>query len=260
MVVCTFPDNFSRNSCICINVETYPAAIIWSNGASKSMKQYYDTASAPLGHGPRKSNEERYLRLQNIRCLQIILHFLLDELHWILVRNVPLLQYVLCPSRYRHFYWSLLRTEESSPAKCLSSAVNCQTKERILNHVNFPIYGLAKLEESLTHQKLPKAFKFVSQSQPHKVEVSLPRFKLTQQFQGQRGSMCLMLFIRHLWKLMRKALRLLLQQVWLWWPKWHWWWIPSLLLITHFFLWFAIRSQMQFCSWAACWSHHQALS
>ena len=35
------------------------------------------------------------------------------------------------------------------------------------------IYGLAKLEESLTHEKLQKAFKFVSQSQPHKVEVSL---------------------------------------------------------------------------------------
>ena len=44
------------------------------------------------------------------------------------------------------------------------------------------IYGLAKLKESLIHEKLQKAFKFVSQSQPHKVEVSLPRFKLTQQF------------------------------------------------------------------------------
>lgn len=43
-------------------------------------------------------------------------------------------------------------------------------------------YGLAKLEESLTHEKLQKAFKSVSQSQPHTVEVSLPRFKLTQQF------------------------------------------------------------------------------
>ena len=42
--------------------------------------------------------------------------------------------------------------------------------------------GLAKLEESLTHEKLQEAFKFVSQSQPQKVEVSLPRFKLTQQF------------------------------------------------------------------------------
>ena len=41
------------------------------------------------------------------------------------------------------------------------------------------IYGLAKLEESLTPEKLQKAFKSVSQSQPHKVEVSLPRFKLT---------------------------------------------------------------------------------
>ena len=43
-------------------------------------------------------------------------------------------------------------------------------------------YGLAKLEESLTHEKLQKAFKFVAQSQPEKVAVSLPRFKLTQQF------------------------------------------------------------------------------
>ena len=68
--------------------------------------------------------------------------------------------------------------------------------------------------------------------------------------QGQRGSMCLMLFIRHLWKLMKKALRLLLQQVWLWWPPRDWWWIPSFVLITHFCLWFAIRSQMQFWSWA----------
>ena len=42
--------------------------------------------------------------------------------------------------------------------------------------------GLAKLEESLTHEKLQEVFKFVSQSQPQKVEVSLPRFKLTQQF------------------------------------------------------------------------------
>ena len=44
------------------------------------------------------------------------------------------------------------------------------------------IYGLAKLEESLTAEKLQKAFESISQSQPHKVEVSLPRFKLTQQF------------------------------------------------------------------------------
>ena len=44
------------------------------------------------------------------------------------------------------------------------------------------INGLAKLEESLTHEKLQKAFKSVSQSQPQEVQVSLPRFKLTQQF------------------------------------------------------------------------------
>ena len=43
-------------------------------------------------------------------------------------------------------------------------------------------YGLAKLEESLTPEKLQKAFKSVSQSQPQKLAVSLPRFKLTQQF------------------------------------------------------------------------------
>ncbi len=43
-------------------------------------------------------------------------------------------------------------------------------------------HGLAKLEEDLTHDKLQKALALVSQSHPHKVEVSLPRFKLTQQF------------------------------------------------------------------------------
>ena len=43
-------------------------------------------------------------------------------------------------------------------------------------------YGLAKLEESLSHDKLQKALTAVSQSRPHKVEVSLPKFKLTQQF------------------------------------------------------------------------------
>ena len=71
---------FEKLLLILINVESYPAAIIWSNGASKSMKQYY-TASAPLGHGPRKTNEERYSRLQKIRCLQITPLFWLDELH-----------------------------------------------------------------------------------------------------------------------------------------------------------------------------------
>ena len=44
------------------------------------------------------------------------------------------------------------------------------------------IHGLGKLEEDLTHDKLQKALALVSQSHPHKVEVSLPRFKLTQQF------------------------------------------------------------------------------
>ena len=43
-------------------------------------------------------------------------------------------------------------------------------------------HGLAKLEEGLTHDKLRKALQSVAQSHPHKVEVSLPRFKLTQQF------------------------------------------------------------------------------
>ena len=43
-------------------------------------------------------------------------------------------------------------------------------------------HGLAKLEEGVTHDKLHKAIESVSQSRPHKVEVSLPRFKLTQQF------------------------------------------------------------------------------
>ena len=43
-------------------------------------------------------------------------------------------------------------------------------------------HGLAKLEESITHDKLNKALESVSQSHPHKVEVSLPRFKLNQQF------------------------------------------------------------------------------
>ena len=43
-------------------------------------------------------------------------------------------------------------------------------------------HGLAKVEEGLTHDKLHKAIESVSQSRPHKVEVSLPRFKLTQQF------------------------------------------------------------------------------
>ena len=44
------------------------------------------------------------------------------------------------------------------------------------------IHGLGKLEEDLTHDKLQKALALVSQSHPHKVEVALPRFKLTQQF------------------------------------------------------------------------------
>lgn len=43
-------------------------------------------------------------------------------------------------------------------------------------------HGLSKLEESLTHDKLHTALERVSQSHPYKVEVSLPRFKLTQQF------------------------------------------------------------------------------
>ena len=43
-------------------------------------------------------------------------------------------------------------------------------------------YGLANLEESLTHEKLQNAFETVSKSQPHNVQVSLPKFKLTQQF------------------------------------------------------------------------------
>lgn len=43
-------------------------------------------------------------------------------------------------------------------------------------------HGLAKLEEDLTHDKLHKAFQRVAKSHPHKVEVSLPKFKLTQQF------------------------------------------------------------------------------
>ena len=43
-------------------------------------------------------------------------------------------------------------------------------------------HGLAKLEESLTHERLQQAFASVSQSHPQKVEVSLPRFKLIQQF------------------------------------------------------------------------------
>ena len=43
-------------------------------------------------------------------------------------------------------------------------------------------HGLAKLEESLTHERLQQALASVSQSQPQKVEVTLPKFKLTQQF------------------------------------------------------------------------------
>ena len=49
----------------------------------------------------------------------------------------------------------------------------------LLPHDN---HGLAKLEEGLTYDKLQKALALVGQSHPHKVEVSLPRFKLTQQF------------------------------------------------------------------------------
>ena len=44
-------------------------------------------------------------------------------------------------------------------------------------------YGLAKLEESLTHERLKQALVTVSKSNLRKVKVSLPRFKLTQQFQ-----------------------------------------------------------------------------
>ena len=43
-------------------------------------------------------------------------------------------------------------------------------------------YGLGKLEQHLTHDKLQKALGLISQSRHHKVELSLPRFKLTQQF------------------------------------------------------------------------------
>ena len=43
-------------------------------------------------------------------------------------------------------------------------------------------HGLSKLEESFTHDKLHKALERVSQSHPHKVRLSLPRFELTQQF------------------------------------------------------------------------------
>ena len=41
-------------------------------------------------------------------------------------------------------------------------------------------YGLAKVEESLTHERLQKVL--ACMSGPQKVKVSLPRFKLTQQF------------------------------------------------------------------------------
>lgn len=43
-------------------------------------------------------------------------------------------------------------------------------------------YGLAKLEESLTHESLQQALASVSEAYAEKVKVSLPRFKLTQQF------------------------------------------------------------------------------
>lgn len=43
-------------------------------------------------------------------------------------------------------------------------------------------YGLAKLEENLTHERLQQALASVSRAHPEKVEVSLPRFKLTEQF------------------------------------------------------------------------------
>lgn len=43
-------------------------------------------------------------------------------------------------------------------------------------------YGLAKLEENLTHERLQQALASVSQAYAEKVKVSLPRFKLTEQF------------------------------------------------------------------------------
>ena len=143
------------------------------------------------------------------------------------------------------------------------------------------IYGLAKLKENLIHEKLQKAFKFVSQSQPQKVEVSLPRFKLTQQFllnEILAGKGATDMFSEyeadfsgitagperiHVSRVIHKAFVEVNEKgtgvVWLWRPLRDWWWIPSFVLITHFCLWFAIRSQMQFWSWAACWSHNQAL-
>ena len=42
--------------------------------------------------------------------------------------------------------------------------------------------GLDTLEENLTHERLQQALAAVSKSRPQKVEVSLPRFELTQQF------------------------------------------------------------------------------
>ena len=42
--------------------------------------------------------------------------------------------------------------------------------------------GLAKLEESLTHERIQQALVSVLRAHPQKVEVSLPRFKVTQQF------------------------------------------------------------------------------
>ena len=44
-------------------------------------------------------------------------------------------------------------------------------------------HGLAELEESISHEKLQRALAAVSQSHPVQVDVSLPSFKLTQQFQ-----------------------------------------------------------------------------
>ena len=83
-----------------------------------------------------------------------------------------------------HLTETFKHVEDVSELGCQMLELPYQGKEGLSMIILLPhdTHGLAKLEESITHDKLQKALESVSQSYPDKVEVSLPRFKLTQQF------------------------------------------------------------------------------
>ena len=131
----TFPEIAVYVWIIIIDVEAYPAAIIWFNGASKSVKQYY-TASAPLGHGPRKNNEDRYV-LTSVKY-PLSSNYPTFFARWTALnpsQKRTLVSVRIMPIKVQTFLLKSFKDSgaKSSPAKCLSGP----TKERILNHVDF---------------------------------------------------------------------------------------------------------------------------